>query len=113
MLLLQYFCIGAAFTFIQTTAFTLFLTEFGSQNLPLTYIVIAVILTLLTFIYLQISQRISFTRLLTVNFSSLLAITLLFGVVLTVSNARWLTFHLPVLFAILRDVGNLALCSLP
>ncbi len=112
MLLLQYFCVGAAFTFIQTTAFTLFLTEFGSQNLPLTYIVIAVILTLLTFIYLQISQRISFTRLLTVNFGSLLAITLLFGVGLTVTNARWLIFALPVLFQIVLNFGNLAFWSL-
>src|SRR5258708_30969628 len=73
---------------------------------------IAVILTLLTFIYLQISQRISFKRLLTVNFGSLLAITLLFGVGLTVTNARWLIFALPVLFQIVLNFGNLAFWSL-
>jgi hypothetical protein len=73
LLLLQYFCMGMAFTFVQTTAFTLFLTEFDSQTLSLAYIVMAVVLIMLTAIYLQVSQRVSFTGLLTVNLGTLLA----------------------------------------
>src|SRR5258708_27873573 len=94
LLLQQYFFMGIAFTLIQTTAFTLFLTEFDSQTLSLAYIAMAVILTLLTFIYLQMSQRLSFTALLTVNLGSLLLLTVLFGVGLAVTHARWLIFAL-------------------
>src|SRR3954453_19358072 len=89
LLLAQYFCLGMAITFVQTTAFSLFLTEFDSQTLPLTYIVMAVILILLTFLYLQVSQRVSFTGLLTVNLGVLLALTVLFGLGLAVTQARW------------------------
>jgi len=43
--------------------------------LSLVYIAMAVILILLTFIYLQVSQRVSFTGLLTVNLGALLLLT--------------------------------------
>lgn len=112
LLLLQYFCMGMAFTFIQTTAFTLFLSEFDSQTLSLAYIAMALILTLLTFIYLQVSQRVSFTSLLTVNLGALLLLTILFGLGLAVTQARWLIFALPVLFQIVLSFGNLAFWSL-
>jgi ATP:ADP antiporter, AAA family len=112
LLLLQYFCMGMAFTFIQTTAFTLFLTEFDSQTLSLAYIAMAVILILLTFIYLQVSQRVSFTGLITVNLGALLLLTVLFGLGLAVTQARWLIFALPVLFQIVLSFGNLAFWSL-
>jgi hypothetical protein len=42
LLTVQYFFLGAAFVFTQTTAFALFLTEFGSRYLPLVYMAIAV-----------------------------------------------------------------------
>ena len=38
LLLLQYFCLGMAITFVQTSAFTLLLTEFDAQTLSLAYI---------------------------------------------------------------------------
>ncbi len=112
LLLLQYFCMGMGFTFIQTTAFSLFLTEFDSQTLSLAYIAMAVILILLTFIYLRVSQRVSFTGLLTVNLGALLLLTIVFGLGLAVTQARWLIFALPVLFQIVLSFGNLAFWSL-
>src|SRR5512136_2946101 len=98
---------GIAFTFTQTTAFTLFLAEFDSQTLSLVYIAIAVILTLLTFGYLRVGQRVSFTGLLTVNLGALLLITVLFGLGLAMTQARWLIFALPILFQIVINFGNL------
>jgi ATP:ADP antiporter, AAA family len=112
LLLLQYFFMGMAFTFTQTTAFTLFFTEFDSQTLSLSYIPMAVIVTLLTFGYLQVSQRVSFMSLLTVNLGGLLVITVLFGFGLTVIKASWLIFALPMLFQIVVNFGNLAFWSL-
>ena len=42
LLTLQYFFLGAAAVFTQTTAFALFLNEFGPQGLPFVYLAIAI-----------------------------------------------------------------------
>jgi len=78
LLFTQYFLLGAAFNFVQTAAFTLFLVEFNAQTLPYVYLANAVIISLLTFLYLRLGRRSSFSRLLAINLSFLLVLVVAF-----------------------------------
>lgn len=108
----QYFCTGIASAFTQTAAFTMFLTEFGAGLLPWTYIAMAVIVSALTFLYLQAGRWLNFGGTLTLNLVAQLIITLGFAIGLAFSRAQWLVFALPVLFQIAVVFGNMAFWSL-
>jgi ATP/ADP translocase/HEAT repeat protein len=108
LLLLQYFCLGIAFNFTQTTAFTLFLTEFSAQTLAWVYLANAVIVSLLSAGYLRLSQRLTFRALLALNLGSLAALTLVFWLGLSVVPGAALVFTLPILFQLLINLGNLS-----
>lgn len=108
-LLVQYFCLGIAYNFTQTTAFTLFLTRFTSQQLAWVYIANAVIISLLSIGYLRLGQRLTFRALLTLNLGFLLLLTIAFWVGLTTAPAASaLIFALPILFQILINLGTLS-----
>ena len=107
-LLLQYFLLGGAFNFVQTAAFPLFLVEFSAQTLPYVYIANAVIVTLITTLYLRLGRRLSFARLLSANLAFLFVLILLFRLGLNLPDASWVIFALPILFQILVNLGNLA-----
>jgi ATP/ADP translocase/HEAT repeat protein len=108
LLLLQYFFLGIAFNFTQTTAFTLFLTEFNAQTLAWVYIANALIVSLLSATYLRLGQRLTFRALLTVNLGFLLLLTGAFWLGLSAAPGAWLIFTLPILFQILINLGNLS-----
>jgi len=112
LLFLQYFCTGIASAFTQTTAFTLFLTEFGAVLLPWTYIAMALVISALTFLYLQVGRWLSFGGTLTLNLVGQLTITLGFAAGLALGRPQWLVFALPVLFQIAVVFGNMAFWSL-
>lgn len=112
LLYLQYFFMGIASTFTQTTAFTLFLSSFSSSELPYTYVLMAVVLSVLTALYLRAGRRLSFAETLTLNLGMLLLMMVLFGIGLAVTNVSWLIFFLPVLFQIVVVFGNMAFWSL-
>jgi HEAT repeat protein len=107
-LLLQYFLLGGAFNFVQTAAFPLFLVEFSAQALPYVYIANAVIVTLITFLYLRLGRRLTFARLLAVNLAFLTLLILFFRLGLNLPNSSWVIFALPIMFQILVNLGNLA-----
>ncbi len=67
LMLVQSFFIGSARIFTRTSAYTLFLAEFDAAALPFIYIGIGIIVTLLSFSYLKLSERISFSKLLVIN----------------------------------------------
>ena len=112
LLFTQYFLLGAAFNFVQTAAFTLFLIEFNAQTLPYVYLANAVIISLLTFLYLRLGRRSSFSRLLAINLSFLLVLVVVFRLGLALPGASWVVFALPILFQILVNLGNLAVWPL-
>ncbi len=112
LLLLQYFFLGVAFNFTLAGAFALFLAEFDSQTLPLVYITIAIVLGLISFIYLKLGERLSFSTLLVVNLSFLLFLHIAFRLGLALTGAKWLVFALPILFRVLTALGNLEFWSL-
>lgn len=108
LLLLQYFCLGIAFNFTQTTAFTLFLTQFSAQTLAWVYIANAIIVSLLSAGYLRLSQRLTFRALLALNLGFLAALTIVFWLGLSVAPGAVLIFTLPILFQLLINLGNLS-----
>jgi ATP/ADP translocase/HEAT repeat protein len=108
LLLLQYFLLGGAFNFVQTAAFSLFLVEFSAQTLAYVYIANAMIVPLITTVYLRLGQRISFPKLLAINLGFLLALVVAFWLALGFSGKNWVIFALPILFQILVNLGNLS-----
>src|SRR5689334_6898425 len=58
--------------FVETIAFTMFLREFGSQNLPYAYLVTAVLAPLAAFSFLRLGRRVSFRTLLVSNVTFLI-----------------------------------------
>lgn len=58
-----HFFLGAIIVFMQTPAFGLFVSEFGSQRLPYAYIALAVLATALNLAYLRLSDRFPFAPL--------------------------------------------------
>ncbi|NNF63969.1 MAG: cyclic nucleotide-binding domain-containing protein [Acidimicrobiia bacterium] len=112
LLFLQYFCMGFAAAFTQATAFALFLTRFSADKLPVIYIAMAVVITLLTLAYNAVGERVSFSNRLKVGVGGQLVITVGFSTGLAVSDASWLIFALPILFQIIVLFGNLTFWSL-
>jgi AAA family ATP:ADP antiporter len=112
LLTLQYFFLGAAFVFTQTTAFALFLTEFGAQYLPLVYIAIAVGASLAAYIYLKLGEHLALSKLLKANLASLTVISLGLRLGLLLPQAHWVIFILPVWFQILANFEILAIWTM-
>jgi AAA family ATP:ADP antiporter len=108
----QYFFLGAASVFTQTTAFALFLNEFGSQGLPFVYLATAIGASLAAIIYLKLGDRLSLSKLLVANLAGLAVINAGLRLGLLTPMARIFTFILPVWFQILVNFVTLALWSL-
>lgn len=108
LLLLYYFLLGGAFNFVQTAAFSLFLVEFNAQTLAYVYIANALVVPLITTVYLRLGRRISFPMLLAVNLGFLLVLVIAFRIGLGISGTSWFVFALPILFQILVNLGNLS-----
>lgn len=111
-LFVEYFFLGVTSVFTQASSFALFLTEFGSQGLPASYVATAVGASLAAFLYLKISDRFSLATTLIINLSSLAVLSLLLRAGLAQADARWVVFALPVWFQIVANLTNLALWTL-
>jgi HEAT repeat protein len=109
---LQSFLLGAANNFVQAAAFTLFLVEFNAQSLAYIYIANALVIPLLTFVYLRLGKRVPFAQLLLYNLGFLFFLILGFRFGLEMKSTRWLVFALPILFQILVIFGNLEFWTL-
>ena len=53
--------VSSAFVLVQTSAFGLFIESFGSHALPYAYFSVAILSSLIAYLYLQVSQRVSFS----------------------------------------------------
>jgi ATP:ADP antiporter, AAA family len=103
-----HFFLGIANTFSQTAAFSLFLSRFSAQQLSYVYILNAIIVPLLTALYLRAGRSFSFQRLLQVNIGALFFLLAFFWVGMLVSAADWIVFLLPVLFQVVVNFGIMA-----
>ena len=62
LMLAQYFFMGAAMLFAQTISIPLFLEYWNASDIPFTYIGIAIVVSLITAVFLKIYERISLDR---------------------------------------------------
>ena len=112
MLLAHSFFIGSACIFARSSVYALFLAEFDASFLPYVYVCIGVVVTLLSFIYLKLSERISFIWLLTGSVAFLLVSLVGIRLGLSLTSAAWLIFLLPVWYEVLWALTNLEFWNL-
>lgn len=112
LLLLNGCLVGSARIFTRTSAYALFLTEFDAQALPYVYVGMGLVVALLSFLYLKLSERLPLSRLLLANTGFLLVMLLGFRLGLGLSSAPWLTFALPIYYETLFALTNLAFWNL-
>ncbi len=98
--------------FVETIAFTLFVREFGSRNLPYAYIATAVLAPLAAFSCLRLGSRVSFQTLLISNVTFLIIGCTIFWMSLTSPVAHWAILLLPAWFQTQIILVNLAVWPL-
>src|SRR5690349_16473193 len=98
--------------FVETIAFTLFVREFGSHNLPYAYLVTAVLAPLAAFGFLRLGRRVSFQMLLIINLSFLIIGCIMFWLCLNSVAAHWAILMLPAWFQTQIILVNLAVWPL-
>ncbi len=111
-MLVHSFCIGIARVLTRTAAYALFLVRFDAQDLPYVYIGISVVVMLLSFVYLKLSQRLPLIKLLIAasGFLLLVQVGLRFG--LGPTAARWLVFALPIWYEVFWTITQLEFWNL-
>ncbi|MEZ4669205.1 MAG: Npt1/Npt2 family nucleotide transporter [Anaerolineae bacterium] len=112
LIFILYWLLGAAFTFTQTAGYALFIDTFGPEGVPYTYLGIAVGVTLLSFTYLRVGDRVPLSRLLIINLSGLLVISMVLRLGLAMTQARWLIFILPIWDFAQLNLGKIIIWSL-
>ncbi len=106
LLFAEMFLLGIGFNFVETAVFPLFLTEFGAATLPYLYIINAIVVALLSTLYLRLGRRLTFTQGLLVLPAFLAALAFAYWLALTLGGGRPVTFALPVLFQIAVNFGQ-------
>lgn len=101
------FAVSVAFVLVQTTAFGLFVDEFGSASLPYAYLSVAVLASAVAYAYLQLSRRVSFQAAQYANLAFLVSGCLAFWGGLHSGLAHWFVFLLPFWFQALVNLANL------
>jgi len=111
-LLLFYFVLELAFIQILAVAFGIFIDEFGSQGLPYSYIAIAFFASTAALLYIKLSERVAFSRALTITLSFLTFFTLAVWLALHSHFYHYIAFILPLLYQIVANLGNLIVWQL-
>ena len=100
------------FTLIRSTAFGLFLAEYGPQSLPYSYIGIAVLAPVVAFFYIKLGERISFSKTLLINLSFLGTCSFFVWLGLKSSFFHSVAFILPLLYQVVTNLGTLVVWQL-
>ena len=101
----QSLSLGVLLSLLINTASALFLTRFGSQNLPYVYIAVAILGIVVFYGYAELQRRFPLP---TLSIATVSSIALFFGVTwlgLTLSDAGWITFLLMVSFSLIIQMG--------
>lgn len=106
LLFAEIFLLGIGFNFVETSVFPLFLSAFDAGTLPYLYIINAIVVSLLTWLYLRLGRRLSFTRQLIVLHLFLALLPLGFWLAVTFGG-RAGVFALPILFQIVVNMGQI------
>jgi ATP:ADP antiporter, AAA family len=112
LLVLLYFILALGFVFVQSMAFGVFLSEYGVQGLPYSYIAIAIFASLIAVLYIRLGGRVSFSKLLFINLIFLACTSVLIWFALKSPLYHVTAFILPLWFQIILNLGNLAVWPL-
>jgi AAA family ATP:ADP antiporter len=112
LLLIHSSLVGCARIFTRTSAYALFLVEFDAQALAYVYMGMGLVVTLLSVLYLKLSERLPLSRLLMANVGFLLLMLLGIYLGLSLAAPRWLLFGLPIYYEILFALTNLEFWNL-
>ncbi len=97
--------LGITLALLVITASALFLTRFGSQNLPYVYIAVAILGSLVFYGYAELQRRFPLPSL---SIATIAAIALFFALSwlgLALTGAGWITFLLMVSFSLIIQMG--------
>jgi len=97
---------------VETTAYTLFLKRFGSEAIPYIYIGFAIVTSLSGFIYTQLEERVSLSKLLTFNLLFQLLTMIMFWVLLGFTQNKWPIMVLTIWYESGWVLANLGFWSL-
>ena len=112
LLILLAFALELAVVLILSMAFGVFLTEYGSQALPYSYIMTAIFASLAAVLYIKLSERVSFSTAIMLNLASLGTLIILVWLGLKSALFHYIAFILPFLFEIVLNFGNLVVWQL-
>jgi ATP:ADP antiporter, AAA family len=102
-----YFVLAVSFVFVQTTAFGLFIGEYGPRNLPFAYLSVALLASAIAYLYLWLLERLAFRAVLFVNLGFLAGVSVVFWLGLRSHLAHLFIFFLPFWFQALLNLANL------
>jgi ATP/ADP translocase/HEAT repeat protein len=112
LLFFHSFCIGITRTFAEAASSALFLVKFDAHDLPVMYIGISMVVLLTGLIYRELGKRLSLTRLLTVNLTSILVALCGARLLFQATEARWPAFLLAVGFEVIWVLTSLEFWAL-
>ncbi|MGE5373738.1 MAG: HEAT repeat domain-containing protein, partial [Bacteroidota bacterium] len=93
------------FIFQESAAFGLFLEGYGSQGLPYSYIVIAVVASFITFLYIKLGERVSFSTAVRLGLAFTGVISLAAWLGLKSPYSHSVSFFLPLLYDVSVTIG--------
>ena len=96
----------------RTTSYTLFVNNFGADNLPYIYIGIGLLGSIISYVYLQLGERLPLTHLLLGNFVSILISFILIWLGLTSAQNTTIVFILPIWFGVVYALNITGFWSL-
>lgn len=106
------FCFGITDIFVYSAAYSLFLAQFDAKSIPYIYLIVSVVTTVISLLYLKLASYISFSGLLMTNLSFVFLMTGLFRLGLLNSETNWVIFLLPVWYNVMWALMNLAFWGL-
>ncbi|MFT5459314.1 MAG: ATP/ADP translocase [Myxococcota bacterium] len=110
-MVIHFFLLGLARMLLYAPAYGLFLTDHSANRLPLVYISVSILATLLSVLYLRAAARVAFPKLMALNLGTVILLTLASRGALAVGGS-WATFSLPIVNELVYVLVNLAFWAL-
>ena len=101
----QAVCLGLACAFLVVPASSVFLTVYGAQRLPYTYLTVAVAGVVVSSLMARAQRRLSLAALATTVLAAFTLVVAAAWAALSLAGAEWVTFPLLVLFPLSIPVG--------
>ncbi len=113
MLFILSFFTGISLVFLETSSYALFLSGFNIGDLPIVYIISAVITAIFGFIYSEIEDKFAFSGLFIFLTSVILgSLVLFYGGLIWLGPKRWIVMALIIWYSVVLTLTSLVFWSL-